>query len=61
MTDYTTHQAFADLYFDFTGYQHANYPAGRRAIAKDLAQALSNNLTKLSAGPSADVASDHFM
>ncbi|MEE3325904.1 MAG: DUF5624 domain-containing protein [Myxococcota bacterium] len=51
MTDYTTHQAFADLYFDFTGYQHANYPAGRRAIAKDLAQALSNNLTKLSAGP----------
>ena len=46
MTDYTTHQAFADLYFDFTGYQHANYPAGGRAIAKMSKQLMETSKTR---------------
>ncbi len=41
MTAYKTDQSFHDLYFDFTGYQHPEYPKNRRAIAQDLAAAFA--------------------
>ena len=41
MSQYITPQVFMDLYQDFTGYAHGDYPPNKRAIAQDLAQALS--------------------
>lgn len=39
MSDYQTPQSFMDLYYDFTGYAHAEYPSdGRSAIGKEVAQ-----------------------
>lgn len=48
---YTTPEAFNDLYFDFTGYAHPGYPAGRRAIAQDLAAALARSGPSETPGP----------
>lgn len=48
---YVTPDAFNDLYFDFTGYAHPGYPAGRRAIAQDLAAALAEGSAANAPGP----------
>jgi hypothetical protein len=41
MNNYQTPKAFSDLFYDFTGYSHANYPKNQRAIAKDLSDTLA--------------------
>ena len=51
MSDYTTPQAFNDLFFDFTGHAHGNYPRNQRSIAQDLARTLSNISPSDEAGP----------
>tara|TARA_R110000868_G_scaffold8205_3_gene42437 strand:- start:27379 stop:28602 length:1224 start_codon:yes stop_codon:yes gene_type:complete len=42
MSNYTTPQAFYDLYYDFTGYSHGDYPKGQTAIAQDLAKVIAH-------------------
>ncbi len=37
MSSYKTPKAFYDLYYDFTGYAHGDYPKNQTAIAQDLA------------------------
>ncbi|WP_133128811.1 DUF5624 domain-containing protein [Legionella nagasakiensis] len=51
MSHYTTHQAFNDLFFDFTGHTHSNYPSNQRSIAQDLAKVVSQQLNSAEQGP----------
>ena len=37
---YVTNRSFQDLYFDFTGHDHANYPKDRDSVAQDLGEAM---------------------
>ena len=50
MTAYVTDPTFNDLYFDFTGYRHDDFPKDRRAVAQDLASAIAGEATDLSKG-----------
>jgi hypothetical protein len=45
MANYKTPDPFMELFFDFTGYMHNDYPKNRRAIAYDLARALSKQMS----------------
>ena len=51
MTDYTTPKPFNDLFFDFTGYAHANYPPDQLAIAKSLSEHMGSQQSKTKSGP----------
>ena len=43
MSNYTTPQAFYDVYYDFTGYSHSEYPQDRTAVAQDLARVVGQS------------------
>ncbi|OCH96783.1 hypothetical protein A8135_06400 [Legionella jamestowniensis] len=51
MSGYITPKPFNDLFFDFTGHAHANYPAGHRSIAEDLAKKLAHSSDSQKKGP----------
>ena len=51
MTQYTTPKAFLDLFYDFTGHAHADYPTNRRSIGQDLARCLAQQSTSQQKGP----------
>ncbi|MCC5791930.1 MAG: DUF5624 domain-containing protein [Legionellaceae bacterium] len=50
MVEYTTPNAFYDLYYDFTGYTHNDYPKNQTAIAQDLSMVVAQS-SKQKPGP----------
>lgn len=48
--DYITPTSFYDLYYDFTGHAHPDYPKGRVSVAQDLSAAMSNETVDNSDG-----------
>lgn len=51
MTNYRTPKAFLDLFYDFTGHAHADYPANQRSIGQDLARCLAQQSSAHQQGP----------
>lgn len=51
MSNYKTPKAFSDLFHDFTGYAHPDYPKNQRAIAKDLSETLAQGKVSDDSGP----------
>jgi hypothetical protein len=51
MNEYITNESFNDLYFDFTGHAHSNYPKHRVSVAQDLTKAIATFSSKEKPGP----------